>query len=463
MLTAVFICGYASFGSQAYFDRGTVKVSLGKTSISLKQKETEKVTVSLSPKSDRQLPGCGMAECPQSCGEKDCLDENGECTCNGTTYKTYKAYAEVSSSNTSVATASYDNGVITIKGISPGTATISVVGCLRQFTNSPAKTIKVTVSKAVSDHNSGSVSDSESSSGSGNSHSGDSLSNLSGHSGSQSGSKDTVAGNSSGGNKSNNGKVTKVEPNTSSQEEAGNNTVSGKNGSDATKEDSSQEKPQVLESDRGKITFVQIQAGKMGKDALASIKGKNEYVNFQKKDDSDNVLYAWEFLGTDIKEVMDVDYEITADRDPFLGCSYGSASDSLYLNFAHEGDLPGKASVFLRLNDSFQEKDILNLYYFDEKSGEISLVSEGLKPQNGYVTLSLSHCSKYILTTETFANVKEEASAAEDQSSASSEESTPAAGTGVKQSSVAVIIIIIAAAAAMIGGMIWKKRKSESC
>ena len=47
------------------------------------------VSVSLSPASDQQTEGCGMAECPQICGEKECLDANGQCTCNGTEYKTY--------------------------------------------------------------------------------------------------------------------------------------------------------------------------------------------------------------------------------------------------------------------------------------------------------------------------------------------------------------------------------------
>lgn len=453
VLAVVFVCTQTSFLSSAYFDRGTVKMSLGKTSVSLKQKESESVTVSLSPKSDKQLPGCGMPECPQSCGEKDCLTEDGECKCNGTTYQIYKAYAEVSSSNTSVATASYNNGVVTVKGISPGTATITVVGCLRQYTNSSAKTIQVTVSKSASKPSQGSDHDNSSSDKTDGGNSSSSSDNSAGNNGSQN--------NSSG-----NGKVTKVDSGSksdaSNQKNTGDSSSSAEQTDTDTDTDSSGDTDKkVMESDRGKITFLQIQAGKTGKSELEAIKGKKEYVDFQMKDGSDNVLYAWEFLGTDITKPMDMDYQIQTSSKAFDGCSYGTDADSLYIDFAHDGELPGKASVFLRLNNTFSDTDTLNLYYFDEKTGEISLVNEGLKPQAGYVTLSLTHCSKYILTTETFANAQE-ASDMSDLSSAEPEKAVqqPADKTDGISAAAVVIIIVVIAAAAVFGAVIFKKRKS---
>ena len=56
-LAAVLVCAQISFVSLAYFDRGDVKVRLGKSSVSLEAGESESVTVSISPSSDRQLPG----------------------------------------------------------------------------------------------------------------------------------------------------------------------------------------------------------------------------------------------------------------------------------------------------------------------------------------------------------------------------------------------------------------------
>ena len=144
-LTTILVCGLA-MPAMAYFDRGPVSVSLGQKSVTLKEGESVNISVKLSPSSSEQLPGCGMPECPQSCGEKECLDANGECTCAGTEYQTYYATADVSSSNTSVATASYSSGNLHVKGIGSGTATITVTAMLRQFT-SETTTLTVTVQK----------------------------------------------------------------------------------------------------------------------------------------------------------------------------------------------------------------------------------------------------------------------------------------------------------------------------
>ena len=44
----------------AYFDRGTVSVSLGQSEVDLTSGDGANVTVSFSPSSSDQLPGCGM-------------------------------------------------------------------------------------------------------------------------------------------------------------------------------------------------------------------------------------------------------------------------------------------------------------------------------------------------------------------------------------------------------------------
>ena len=100
LITGVMTCS----DSFAYFQRGSVGVYAGQSSVSVSQGGSAAVSLSFSPASSSQLPGCGMAECPQICGEKDCLDANGECKCAGTTYMTYYASANAYSSNTSVAT-----------------------------------------------------------------------------------------------------------------------------------------------------------------------------------------------------------------------------------------------------------------------------------------------------------------------------------------------------------------------
>ena len=49
------------------------------------------------------------------------------------------------------------------------------------------------------------------------------------------------------------------------------------------KENETEGTTKTVDSDRGKISFVMIPDGKTGKDALESIKGKDAFVDFQKR------------------------------------------------------------------------------------------------------------------------------------------------------------------------------------
>lgn len=459
-LAAVLVCAQISFVSLAYFDRGDVKVRIGKSSVSLEAGESESVTVSISPSSDRQLPGCGMPECPQSCGE-GCLNADGECTCGGTTYQTYYARGEVSSSNTGVATASYNNGVLSIRGVSQGTAIITVTASLRQY-NSTSDSIEVTVTKKTSGQtsSSGSTGGNESSSeSSGNTGTGSSSSSGSGEKTQNSGSPLGVSkkGSSSSGDTSKVGAARVGKDGSISDTQAADDETKEKQSDSNTSSQSNERK--VINSDRGKITFIPIENGKMGKADFESIKGKKEYIDFQMKDKTGTVLYAWEFLGTDIQEPEDMDLIIETGSEAFEGLKT-SGKDRLYISFGHDGTLPGKASVFLRVADTFSDEETLNLYYYNEKDQSTALVTGGLKPESGYVTFELTHCSKYILTTEDL----EGAVPSENQLSGEpeiSDQVTEEKQTGFKPWMGAVIAAAAVAAAGITVWMLKRKKDKE--
>ena len=95
-----------------------------------------------------------MPKCPQGCSES-CTDENGQCRCAGADYQTYYPSATASSSNASVAVATYSGGALTVYGKQEGEATITVRASLRQFTDAEA-TLSVKVSGAAAGASSGS-------------------------------------------------------------------------------------------------------------------------------------------------------------------------------------------------------------------------------------------------------------------------------------------------------------------
>ncbi len=448
-LTAVFVCMQCSDVAYAYFNRGTVTMSLGKQSVSLEQGASENISISFSPASDDQLPGCGMAECPQICGEKECLDENYNCCCNGTTYTTYYAYATVSSSNTSVATATYDNGVVTVKGVGSGTATITLTASLRQFTSS-TQTMEVTVTAASTSGSSSSGSTSGSSS-----------------SGSTSGS--SSSGSTSGSSTSDSSsvgvtQVTGTEDVPSSDTENTDTTDETAEVADETGEAAeTEDEISVIESDKGTIWFVPITGLAQGKDQFEQIIGQESYyVDFQMKDASDTVLYAWEFCGADVTAAEDMIFTIESSTDAFDGCSYGSASDSLYLAFGQEGDFVGDTSVYMQVDTYFGEDDLLNLYQYDAESDEVTLLQEGLELASGYVTMELAadEGGQLILTTQTLENiVAEDAGSGEDEDLSVEEVTNTEKASSSHRGVIAAIVIIIVIIVILVCVLVLRKRK----
>ena len=72
-----------------------------------------------------------------------------------------------------------------------------------------------------------------------------------------------------------------------------------------------------------------------------------------------------------------------------------------YVEFAYDGQLPGKADITIFVGtDKFGEgqKD-LNLYYYNDSTSEYEEMGT-VKYNNGNVILSLDHCSTYVLTEE---------------------------------------------------------------
>lgn len=132
-------------GVGSNIQRGNLQITLNETSVALEAGKTATIAVTANHWRDSQLPGCEMAECPNSCGEKNCLASDGiNCTCGGATAQTYSTVVTVSSSNSAAATASYSNEQVTITGVAAGTATITVTGKLREWTQD-AEQIAVTV------------------------------------------------------------------------------------------------------------------------------------------------------------------------------------------------------------------------------------------------------------------------------------------------------------------------------
>ena len=144
-VSAAMVLSATAVSAFAYIDRGDVKIE-GYSSYTLQVGET--VELSVSPYAEEHYPGCQMPECPEICGEKNCIEYvNGqqECVCNGKEMQLFEAVVTVDSSDSGVAETSYDgNGSITITAKSAGDAEITITAALRAY-NTAEETVSVTV------------------------------------------------------------------------------------------------------------------------------------------------------------------------------------------------------------------------------------------------------------------------------------------------------------------------------
>lgn len=382
MLAALLVAATVALASPgnafAYFNWGTIGVSVGADSVSVESGSSTSVSVSLDPASMAQTLGCGMAECPDACG-KGCLDENGQCTCAGPDYMTYYADVSVSSDDPGIATASYAGGVLSIAGHSAGVATITLDASLRQFTTgSTSITVSVTGSSENPDTPVAPTPDSGN--GSANAGGGSDIS------------------------------VTPSESNTSAGE--------------PTSTDAAASQPNVVElksSDDRTVILVEANGPAVASDVLARIAGTNGQATFWIGESSDAPLLSWTFHGEGLDPASDLSMDLGAKLSSSAAGSLASLlsgmPDYLVAVFDQEGALPGKAEVYARCTGTYTDGASLALYRYDKAKDKLELISSGIAVSNGYASFDISQGGAYVLTTGSPAN------------GSSTSASSPAAGT----------------------------------
>jgi hypothetical protein len=362
----------------AYFNRGPVGISVGSSSTSVQAGASTSLSVTLSPASDQQTAGCGMAECPQTCGDKGCLDANGQCICAGTGYTTYTPSVRVSSSNGAVATASYAGGAVAINGVSEGTATITLVASLRQFTDGQAS-ISVTVTARP------------------------------GGAGSSSGtnSTSTTTNTTATGQNPGLGQGANV-----------NNSAGGDSGvvalaSDVEQAQGSQDGAGVSDDERivdmnGWIVhLIRLRPETNVAEKLLDIAGRDEEMTLWYGGTVEGPDYSWTFQGADLDadvltSTKTLDLSITASptgQGLVAGLLAGS-KNTLVLDFAHEGALPAPAVIYMAAPAYLSEGDTLSLYSYDEQAGTFIHRLDGLSVESGYIAFEIDHCSIWAISSE---------------------------------------------------------------
>lgn len=368
----------------AYSPEGPV-VSLT-SSVSLVAGEKQTVSCSVNPLSEKQLPGCGMADCPESCGEivtpsgtSSCKNSEGWCQCGGTTYYTAYTQVNVSSSNPSIARASWRDGSLTIVGHSGGTATITVSASLAKHNGGSASvTVRVSKPSPVPSGND------------------DSSKNISSSQG--------------GGSNSSSADSKNTEPVVSGPIKVA-NLKSGIGGARAVVKASdamngTEQDVIELEAEDGSKVFV-IKATEVAsaESELRKIVGTNGSVTFWNGGTLEEPLITWTFYGKDLNYDSELNfnpevlvYKAAGSGD--LAALLAQVNNFIVMDFTHEGILPAPAEVNVLVRDFVDEVKSLHLYCYDETSQEFNLEKEDVVIEDNYAKYTIEHCSIWTLSSD---------------------------------------------------------------
>lgn len=407
ILVGFVLCGVLALPVAAYFNLGQISVSLGQTSVSVAAGSRVTVSATPNPGSSMQTVGCGAEQCPQAC-PANCRDANGQCTCGGTwpdgnMYERQYPAVTATSQNAGVATASWNNGTVTITGVSPGQTSVVITASLREYTDASPQTVQVTVGpQATSNTGAGS---SEGTTPGGNA-TGDTakagaVTGGTSAGGASTGTTSTSGTSAAGTTQSGNAGVGTSAGSTSSASASASaaSESSSPVSSASSQAAGSSSSPGVM-TNAADYQLVQLPAdNEVTQAELKAVQGTSKTVLFQKKDHVGNILYSWEFAGKDIKTPQDINLGISFSSQNRSKISKLTGGASVfYLSFAYHGKLPGKATVSVRVGNTYRDGQMLYFYYFDPEKNALSLEASRVKVVNGYANFNITHCSDYVLS-----------------------------------------------------------------
>ena len=138
----------------------------------------------------------------------------------------------------------------------------------------------------------------------------------------------------------------------------------------------------------------------ISKSVFDSLKDKSVTLSLNKESSVETNAYTWTFDGSTISKSVDLKTGIeTKELDETAKELIPEDTANCMLDFAQDGDLPGKAKVTVNVASSNLVADQpLYCYYYNEDNGTLLDEQQVTVDQDCNVEIEIEHCCKYVLT-----------------------------------------------------------------
>ena len=161
-----------------------------------------------------------------------------------------------------------------------------------------------------------------------------------------------------------------------------------------------------METDGGKVILSECNSHLDAPATLAGTIGTSDQVIFWSGSPSERPDYSWTFVGDDLSEdAADKPFDPTIEVSKLGTGNVANimkqpAKDGLVLDFAHSGDLPGEASIYVNVDAAFEDGTTLKLDGSDPEAVAFGEAEAETTVEAGYASFKLTHCSTWALSTD---------------------------------------------------------------
>lgn len=144
---------------------------------------------------------------------------------------------------------------------------------------------------------------------------------------------------------------------------------------------------------------------KVSENIFTEAKNSGSLINFGYTDDDGDLLYLWSFDANDIEKPMDVNTGVTFTEDApeeinsDLSKLVTNYNDVMFMNFMHDGVLPGKATITYDVSSKYSVGTKLYIAHYNETTKELESIGEATVSRDGTVSFDIKECSSYVLYT----------------------------------------------------------------